>query len=279
LQTITIPKSIELSALNLDKILSQIDSLDNDDKEVLFDFSGTTWIPAELTVFLGSLIVSLQGKAYTVYFSTLDLGIKQILSKNGFLKTHSLSEEKLIDNFRTTISYEIFQSREYEKINEYLTDEVFDKVKEHVNSESIEMISANVYEIVQNIEEHSGSKQVFICGQYYPKKGELSLAISDVGISIPKKIRTACNFENLTDSKLISWATEKGNSTKTSKASGLGLYELKESFSDVGEMLILSQKGLLVYNGVADVSQIDLNAIFPGTLLHLKFLIDKEQIK
>ena len=144
-----------------------------------------------------------------------------------------------------------------------------------MKGESLEIVANCIFEIVHNIKEHSGSKEVLICGQWYPTKGKLALAIADVGMSIPKKINNyfkTVGKKQQPDWWAINWATEKGNSTKAILDGGLGLYELKNSFMDHGQLKILSNNALLLYNKEeAYYSELDYS--FPGTLLHLEFEI------
>lgn len=93
MQEIHIPKSIELSQRSLNHILYQIDSLKEQDKEVRFDFSETTWINAELSVFLAVLINKIHKKGYNLYGAPKIDKVINILAKNGFLEMYGLIEE------------------------------------------------------------------------------------------------------------------------------------------------------------------------------------------
>lgn len=268
---IKVDKAIKLDPKHLNHLLDQISEIDDNDSEVIFDFSETKWISSELAVFLGAIAISLIDKGYIIKFSPMKKTIESVFSRNGFFKIHGLGE-KVEDFNQTIIPYRIFQSSEYEKIDEYLIDDVFDKINEHVEEEKLEIVTSCIFEILHNIEEHSGSKKVLVCGQWYPQKKKLALAIADIGVSIPIKINDYLD-NPLSNWEAVHWATNKGNSTKKIPDGGLGLYELKQSFIEHGQLKILSNNVLLCYNSVESLYS-ELNHPFPGTLLHLEFEIE-----
>lgn len=81
------------------------------------------------------------------------------------------------------------------------------------------------------------------CGQYYPNKHELSFALGDNGISIPKSIVSSGKYTSISDADIINWATKKGTSTKKEAASGLGLYSVKNKLTSSGGLTIISRYG------------------------------------
>ncbi len=272
MQEIHIPKSIELSQRSLNHILYQIDSLKEQDKEVRFDFSETTWINAELSVFLAVLINKIHKKGYNLYGAPKIDKVINILAKNGFLEMYGLIEESEPDKYGTVIPFKVFKSDDYDKIDNYLKNDVFSKINRHVNSLDLDQITENIFEIVHNVKDHSQSNLVLICGQWYPNLNKLSLAIADDGVTIPESFRELFSNTQKSDSFLVDYSTQKGVSTKDVFDSGLGLYTLKKGFTKLGELKILSKTGLVIYNENID-KQIDLEAPFPGTLIRLAFLI------
>lgn len=274
MQIITVPKELKMQPSMVGGILSQIEFLDEDDKEVLFDFTSTKWISAELSVFLGALQIFLFKNGYKVLYSPIRESVKTVLAKNGFLSLHGLGG-RVPDINNTTISYKIFMSENYEEIDNYLTNDVFAKITQHVLEESLEIVRDSIFEIVHNIKEHSGSNELLMCGQWYPQKNQLSLAIADVGKSIPTNINDYFKIQGQPIQAnwwTINWATLKGNSTKDIPDGGLGLYELKSSFMEHGELKILSKDALLSYNKDQG-KYAELKGQFPGTLLQLEFEI------
>lgn len=274
MQIITVPKELKMQPTLIEVILSQIEALDRDDDEVFFDFSSTKWISAELSVFLGALAIFLFKNGYEISYSPIRDSVNTVLAKNGFLSLHGLGD-KVHDINNTTIGYKIFMSENYEEIDNYLTNDVFAKINQHVEEESLEIVRDSIFEIVHNIKEHSGSNELLMCGQWYPQKDQLSLAIADVGKSIPTNINDYFKAQGQPSQAnwwTINWATLKGNSTKNIPDGGLGLYELRSSFMKHGELKILSKDALLAYNNKQG-RYAELKGQFPGTLLQLEFEI------
>lgn len=272
MQEIHIPKSVELSQSSLNHILYQIDSLEEQDKEVRFDFSDTSWINAELSVFLAVLINGIHKKGYTLYGAPKIEKVVNILAKNGFLAMYGLIEESEPDIHGTVIPFKVFKSDDYDKIDDYLKNDVFSKINRHVNALDLDQITENIFEIVHNVKDHSQSNLVLICGQWYPTLNKLSLAIADDGLTIPESFREVFSDTQKSDSFLVDYSTKRGVSTKEVVDSGLGLYTLKKGFTKLGELKILSKTGLAIYNEKIE-KQINLEAPFPGTLIRLAFSI------
>lgn len=263
---------------NINNLLCQFDKISDGDKEITFDFSNTRWLSAELTTIFGALFQFLLDRECTVLvdveFST---DVKTILQKNGFL-SYYLSEEKIHDTFDTTIPYRVIRTNMIKTIDEYLSEKVLAKIDTHISSEEIEIIKNALYEIIHNIRDHAESDVVFMCGQYYPRSKQIVFTIADIGMTIPRKIRSIRKID-INDIDCIDWAIEKGHSTKTVSSSGLGLYDIMNNIRGRGSLNIISNKAFWEFNESEITTKRELTAPFPGTLIDISFSLNDNWAK
>jgi len=273
MQTIKIPVNTNFNFQSISKMLNQIASITKIDSEICFDFSEVSWFSAELTTFLGVEFKYLFDKDFKLYVTGLHGQILTILEKNGFL--HKFHVGKKIPDFNhTTIPFEIIHSDDVEKINSYLTTSVFPKTKLGISNDLIKNFKSIVFEITDNTKQHSKSSNVLMCGQWFPRKNELTFTIADDGITIPKKIESSIPLDFTKDTDYIEWATELGTSTKTHLEAGLGLFDLKSTMAECGELSILSRNGFWKMTSSGTIISHTLKNKFHGTLIHMNFLLN-----
>jgi anti-sigma regulatory factor (Ser/Thr protein kinase) len=276
-----IPEKVDNLAPKIANLIRVLDipSLDAGDS-VHLDFSHTKFFSNELTAILYSVANEWLEMEARVYSSGMSDKIKEAFSKNGFLKSVGIPSETT-DTYNTTIPiFNGYSQNEY-AIKAYLDEFVFNNEhwpRSYNNSLfGIETINSAIYEFTRNVNEHSGSNRVFMCGQFYPRNNNLRFCIVDKGKSIPFNIRNLLpNLAALTDCDVIEWATGKGNSTKPDKvAGGVGLYSIKQSMINYGEVTILSNEGLWKQALLGGHRHIPLTSKFGGTIIHLNFFLDK----
>lgn len=268
------PEKISIDFECINNILLQFNRCAPDRKEIIFDFTATNWISAEVTPFLGNLVHKGQAKGYDVYFNNLNNPkILSILEKNNFLATYNLSKKKN-DVYNTTIPYKVVPAKEDEVVDNYLDNLVFPLIHTHLPAEEISAIREAVYEISHNVKDHSENPDFFICGQYYPKSKLISLSLSDNGITIPQKVSNKFDFfSSRDDAEIINWSTEKGNSTKNLGSSGLGLFDIKRNIKGIGNLQIMSRTGYWIQNTDGTVILKNLQSVYTGTFINLTFLL------
>lgn len=270
-QRIILPRSIILSFDTLNKILYEFNSVSIDiGTTVYLDFTETEWIDGELTTLLGILATDLSSKGFEVYVVGILGNAKTILGKNKFLESHGLGES-IVDNHNSTIPYVMFSSSNVKKIRSYLDDIVFTKIDEHMDEIDLNIIRESIFELLQNVKDHSESDRVLLCGQYFHKKKKIELAFADPGVSIPTKVQRTVKLKS--DYDCIDWATLKGNSTKEVLSSGLGLFELRENIVGLGEMIIISRKGYWQIDSQGKLKGKNMEFQIPGTLINLTFYL------
>lgn len=125
----------------------------------------------------------------------------------------------------------------------------------------------SLYEVMDNVFQHSGAKYGYISMQYHYKTKKLNIAVTDIGKGI---IRSMSESLARKDSKInrdifmdyfmgqeygeiIKYAVNKGVTSKGDNNKGMGLYGLSESVrQNGGTFMIDSGKGSYEYNSQND---------------------------
>lgn len=136
-----------------------------------------------------------------------------------------------------------------------------------------------VYELVNNVYQHSKCTNAYIMAQRYEKRGLVELALIDNGITIAGSLRSSGRInDKVSDSSAICKALE-GYSAKPEPGRGYGLSTSIRMITEElqGEVLMVSGKGLvyLTYKedeGIGFIS--DLATYLKGTLVSLRSRLD-----
>ena len=273
--TIVFPKEITADYLTFNKIIEQLNSLDVEKSdEVILDLSSTVWITAELCTFIGAVISILLSSKKIVMLQDPAPKVKKILQKNGFYEYYGL-DTKLTDNFETTIPFRKFLiddgSVMVEDIDSYLEENFFSKLEDLIHLDSIKTIEEDILEVAHNVLEHSKSNELFMCGQYYPRKELLTFTMADRGISIPSNVKKFLTKTKPSDVDCIAWSVKEGTSTKHVPYGGLGLFDLTSSLLKKGKVIIISGDGFWQMNSFGDIEKIQLTNKYEGTITYLEF--------
>lgn len=265
---------IQILLSSFNKIKSQIKNSGSSHCKVIFDFSYCYFFISELSGLLYIMKIQLERMSHNVEFKNQSIGLQMVLLKNHFF-------DKIYhpDTHSTVIPLYHGDSKNSDKIFKYLHENVFANKNwpQKMNTDyEIESINGAISELALNIFQHSKSRFIYMCGQFYPLKKELSFTILDEGEGIPYNLINNLPFLKLKkDYELIDWATKRGNSTKIDAASGLGLFTIKKDLRDSGEMTIISNKGFWNMNDKGNIHGKILSYPLDGTLVHLKFSFNK----
>jgi len=195
---------------------------------LFIDMYHLDWIDANLSSLFSAILFKLN-KENNLIFSTDINYLKEkfdVLFRNGFF----ISNDKTLDERNSTVVLTKFYPNEDKKFIDYIEKDLlnhrgmpsFDKsTKAGILNELVEVYS--------NIGLHAKTEYpFFVCGQYYPKQEELIFSIVDLGVGFLPAIKNKTDGKIDDDFKAISWALEKGNTTKANgSVGGLGLYNLK----------------------------------------------------
>jgi hypothetical protein len=138
--------------------------------------------------------------------------IRANLAQNGLLNYLGHDEEPWNGNsipFRHDLTFDKIG------IIDYLNHNWLGKGSLNISQSLKERITGQVLEIYLNGFEHSRSELgVFSCGQYYPKKKRLKLAILDLGVGIPENVRIFREMPTFPAEDAMRWAFQQGTSTQ-----------------------------------------------------------------
>lgn len=173
-----------------------------------------------------------------------------------------------------SIPYTVFNLLNEDDFENYIYSNLLDKSNiPQMTIKAKNKIYRSMFEIFQNSIQHSGSNEVYICGQFYPLKAKMALTITDIGNSIQKNVNQfKPEFENYSGKESICWAVEAGNSTKPSTdPGGLGL-DLIRTFLKMnhGTIQIISSNGFWEERNGAIFAK-DFMYSFEGTIVNIEF--------
>lgn len=240
------------------------------------DFEDVTFISANQFSVLGCIISGFHIKNPEVEIRIIHLAPKlsTIMKVNGFGR--HLSFTALPDKNNTAIPYKIFEVSEIDEFEKYITISIFNRDDLPKMSSGVrDCMIDNILEIFNNVKEHTHSKRLYTCGQFFPSKGLLYFTITDSGETIPYNVENYCQKYNIDLAEFessLAWAIQSGNSTRQSGTpGGLGLYLLSDFIG-------LNQGELYIVSGCETFEQTkrgkryqQLSLPFPGTIVTMAF--------
>lgn len=242
------------------------------DTEIIFDFSGVKFFEANLCAVLGTIIEILEKNSKKIVFKNFNPVVEKILRKNEFLCNYGF--EKAIDYYNTVVKYRKFIPTDDDGFNSYIKNELLNKKDFPPHSEKLgKKIMQNIFELYENARTHGKCNYIHTCGQYFPRSEEkqFNITIVDRGINIKENVNTFLNIK-MSGSDAISWAMQKGNTTKSgSIPGGLGLDIIFEFIKlNNGKIQIISSDGFWEYKrGIIETK--NLENPFQGTIANLRF--------
>lgn len=246
------------------------------DKNVVFDFSNTRYIDANLSAVLGAIFNDIQKHNNMISFASMNSKIEEILCKNGFMDFFNFGKRH--DTYATTVKFKVFDIDEKTSFQTYLDNELFPKIKIPMTTEYRDYLSSNLDEVYQNARQHGNTDKVYACGQWFPRDNILKFTITNMGTTIPDNVMTV--FSGLSDSDSIEWATQEGNTTKKDKNfGGRGLFDLSTFIKEnKGKFHIISGKGYWGVAGEQKYRSTDYKSPFPGTIINLEINLNDKHI-
>ncbi|WP_407538852.1 hypothetical protein Q0M94_11800 [Deinococcus radiomollis] len=241
-------------------------------EDAIIDLSGLSWIDANMCAPLGGSIIRLIKETESIKLAQpFRSSVKDILMRNGFIP-HLLKIQKVVDVHKTTVEFKMFSAdTNGERTFAGHAYNIFDDRDTFRTTQNLKRaLIRNTLEIFNNSVTHSQSSLgIFACGQFYPRKHRMKLTISDVGSGILPVVSRYLKRFDMSAVDAISWAVQKGNTTKTSMPGGLGLGLLFEFVTaNGGAMQIVSNNGLWQLDkGI--ISHTEISGPLPGTSVSL----------
>ena len=261
--------------------------LENLDAElVTIDFSNVKFIASNLFAVLGCIFMEfVERKPGTnrLKITGLNYSIKNLIQKNGF-SIHFSEFEKQPDKFNTVIAYKQFGRDNIKEYEMYLTYSIFSrKDLPEMSKEVSDDIRDSLLELFKNVSDHTRSKHIYTCGQFFPKSKMLFFTIVDAGETIYKNVLEFHRRHKLNQPQYcLEWAIEEGNTTlDTTSPRGIGLSLMKDFVKhNKGSIYIIS--GIETYEMVYSKERYRIfeKYSFPGTIVSIGFnLKDKTSYK
>lgn len=252
----------------------------NDDAEVVFDFSGCDFLRPNAVVFLGGLarLINQQVGHARLAVETMHNAVRINLEQNGFAWAMGADVQPWRGNsipFR-----EYFRSEDKDTImDDYLKSNWLGRGWVNVSHALCNEIAGQMWEIYANAFEHSSTPVgVLSCGQYFPQRRELVLAVGDFGAGIPSKVRDYRDNPGLAGAEAMRWAFSAGTSTVRDSriGRGLGLDLLKQFIKlNHGRLEVYSSDGYVLIDGSSETYD-SLWTCFQGTLVNVSLQCDEK---
>lgn len=277
---ITLPRQFEAKDLFpfVNKYLGELEALPD---EVQFDFSNLSFVRPSGIVFLSNLSRYLDKCGVGVSFDGMDPSKNSIrfLDDSLFFEQHvghklnpSASPRGTTMPLQSVMTGEAHGWIGYELVP-WLS------VCSGLPQDEFAEFRTCISELFNNISDHTDSGVGSIFCQWYPNEKRLMLALADIGVGIPEKVRSV--LPELTDEAALLKSFEDGFSTKSLPTNrGVGLHFLKQNVVERlgGSITVRSRSGAVTFEKVGN------NPIFraynqagycPGTFFELEIRTDQ----
>lgn len=157
------------------------------------------------------------------------------------------------------------------------TEKVAQLLAQERKSHLVDTLAYTLREIMRNAVEHSESEKFDYCGQYWPTRDRVEVAILDCGIGVHRSLSMNPNLKILSDEHALRRALLPGISGKTNLGSdeydhwansGYGLYLTSRLCAVGGSFFICSGKRGLLRKG-EDGKEKHFDCSFQGTALRM----------
>lgn len=202
-----------------------------------------------------------------------------ILLRNKFVPTLANLEDDFRDfkdERESTIELRKFDRQDYEEFANYINQSFLAHRGCALSQDDKDHLKNAYMELFNNYTEHAQTeKPVYVCGQFFPKNGQLIFTLTDVGMGFLSPIRayTAQSTLPIIEAKdAIIWAMQGNNSTRKSEGfGGGGLKDIARFCEQPKRKFHIITDGVYAKFEAGKVSHIPLDAPFKGTTVHLLF--------
>jgi len=265
--------------------VNEIPVKESDFKEVIFDLTNCKFIETHDVVVLSCICNFYKESGIKISFSINHGGsVFKYLANIGFFNyfNYPLMGYEPIDSLTTNKLSHVIE----EYANSY--PDIFVRYFERnlFEGKNLSSLGSTLSELLNNICDHSKTKNAFTLGQYFPKKEYIKLCICDLGAGIPKTILNYMNAINSpleNELKAFELALQLGFSTKsTPRNRGLGLATVKSIIQNLqGYVYIFSNSVVYLANFESSdekkhhIYLKQKSSDFPGTFILIKINTNK----
>lgn len=259
---------IKTNLFGLERLI-ELNYLEPDDKSIDIDMSSLKFIDANLISVFAAILFKKCGDGYQVKLNHIRAEIRDIFKRNHFIPPNN---DELFNPQETVMEFKIFYPYSEIEFIKYINEQLLDKSQFPKMSDRYKkQIRSKIQELFANAVEHGKAKQIYCCGQHFPKKGVMNFTIVNLGTTIVENVNSFLK-ENLEASKAIEWASKEGHSTAASETNptrGLGLSLLHDFIiKNHGELSILSDNGFWSIKNQKQSSQ-EIEKKFLGTIINI----------
>jgi len=247
---------------------------ESQETNLIIDFSNVNFISANQFAVLGCIMEAFKdnNKEKRLQIFGINDRIKKIIQKNGFGRYIGLERKR--DEFNTVIPYKVFGEYEIVEYEKYLTLSLFGRDDLPAMSDAVRStIQDYLLELFKNVHDHTTSKKVHTCGQYFPRSSKLFFTIADSGETVQHNV---CSYMGKYNKDIpdncLNWALQEGNSTREGDSpGGLGLSLIKSFIAlNKGEFHIISGAECFEF-GCHGERYKNMEYLFPGTIVTIGF--------
>lgn len=231
------------------------------------DWTGIHWFAANMAAPLGAVLQKVRCWNEVANINLIPT-VSYILARNGFLVNDGTPKQP--DPFNTAMAFTCFGLHESDAFQEYVSRNLADKELPAMTRQLRRKFLESLCELFENAKLHSGTRHgVFACGQHFPNKQRLDLAVCDLGIGIREKVR-AHRGADISPCDAIQWAFTGRNTTREGDIpGGVGLKVLREFVGkNNGSLHMVSDAGYYELRGSASRLR-QLPDCFPGTVVNV----------
>lgn len=271
------PKRQSIALSN--KLLDLYDmAIGSSDEQVTFDLTNTeSFSPFGILMLSITTLECLRLNKLCKYEGPKNENLKRKLREVGFNNLFNLGDKTIPKDLITDGR---IQLKKLDGLDPIFLETVSEILDYHlkISKELKWSLRLSMSEATQNVVQHSGGTEYYVCSWLYPEEDQLRICIADMGKGILESLKTSQKFMHLTDhNEAINLATQEGITSK-SKHAGLGLHHIK-GFLEVneGKMCIISGRGKVSWEfDRGEITNQSMDHYFAGTILNLVINTSKE---
>lgn len=252
-----------------------------DAKNLVINMKELEYIASNQFAVLGCIMDTFvrNGEERTLMLSGVAHHITELIKKNGFCQHFDL--EKLPDTNNTVIPYKYFSVDEIEHYERYLLLHLLNRDDLPLMTEDVKNnILDYLLEIFKNVKDHTTSKRIYTCGQFFPKSSMLYFTMVDAGETIPYNVRTYFEkYNQQPPENTLLWALQEGHTTSDDNGPrGIGLSLIKTFIAlNKGCFYIVSGKSIYEITKKGE-RYFEMESSFPGTIVTLAFNLKDDAV-
>lgn len=262
--------------------------------EYVFDFKYLSWVEPFALLYLSYHLATFSDKYPGVSFKVDNFSISNAhlyAAHMGFFQSFGLDFGKNAGEAKGSAHYIPITIYDVDKIRVDAQNEAIDVgdmleviarklaclLTQSNSGELIDTLGFSLREMFRNVVEHSGAKRIGICGQYWPTKRQVEIAVLDNGIGIRESINANPFLIIESDKDALNYSLLPGVSGKAYKGakhmnkghwsnSGFGLFMTSELCRNGGSFFICSKASGVM---LKEKNKRNINTNLDGTALRL----------